>query len=782
MRIISCHIENFGKLSNYDREFTEGCNSIMASNGQGKSTLAAFIRVMFYGFTGEGKRKAVENERKRYEPWQGGVYGGRLTFDDGNGRYTIIRTFGSKSGEDTFELRDESTNLISDAYAENVGEQLFGLSAESYMRTAYIGQNDVVTHTTDGINAMIGGIADNTNDLDSYEKATAMLNDLLNKESPTRATGYLNKLEGDVNTLRFKIKEGSVILDSIHRLEDSMGVRQNKLADINLRRDVLRKKQQELSAYKDKQALKDKWDTLKAEVKTHEEEEAVRRAAFPGRLPDVGDLSDMQEEAGKYAGLNESVNFHKLSEEEQTKLNELGITFASGMPDMNDTSALIRKLREHDKSLAEESGKKTELKMLRNELESAQTMGRTLAATAIVGMVIILASMIGAVASILVLPSNHLRWFGVGISGLLMLAGIILTVSGLKSQKEKSQAASESLEDEIAEIEKDIEDNEQYRRSVMEETKGYLDRYGMPLDPISVADDLRSLHVKADEYNRLKNKKAEYDRTLKLRDECKAEIDDYLAGLGITPLDDYSKQINRLSMDMHSYTEALARTKASRDKLDDFVSKNDTDILDKIGDRITGDNLSLENISDELAVLDESAEEILGHIRDESRQHDELQERLELWEEDKASLNTKEEELIQGKHRYKNIKSASKYLTMAKESITAKYMQPLLTGFSKYYSSVTGGTADNYHIDANTNITIDELGLQRDTSLLSTGYQDLIGFCLRLALIDAMYEGEKPMLILDDPFVNLDMARLEGAKRLIDKLAQNYQMIYFTCR
>ena len=782
MRIIGCHIENFGKLKNYDREFDEGCNSIMASNGQGKSTLAAFIRVMFYGFTGEGKRKTVENERKRFEPWQGGVYGGRLTFDDGKGRYTIIRTFGSKAGEDTFELRDEATNLISNAYSENVGEQLFGLSAESYMRTAYIGQNDVVTHTTDGINAMIGGIADNTNDLDSYEKATAMLNDLLNKESPTRATGLLNKLEGDVTALRTKVKEGSVILDSIHRLEDSMGARQAKLTDLNTRRNILKKKQQELSAYKDKQALKDKWDTLKADLKVNEEEEAVRRAAFPGNIPDVGDLSDMQEEAAKYSNLNESVNYHKLSEEESAGFEELSAVFASGMPDMNETTALIRKLREHDKSLAEESGKKTELMMLRNKLESAQTMGRTLAATAIVGMVIILAAMIGAVASILVLPSNHLRWFGVGISGLLMLAGIILTVSGLRSQKEKASEASEGLMEDIADVEKDIEDNEQYRRSVMEETKRYLDRYRMPLDPISVADDLRSLHVKADNYNRLKSKKAEYERTIKLRDECKAKLDDYLRGLDITPKEDYSKLINRLTMDLHSYNEAAKRAGISRNKLEDFVNNNDTESLDKLDLRSDEDNLSLENISDELSMLDESAEEILGHIRDESRQHDELQERLELWEEDKATLNTKEEELIQGKHRYKNIKNASKYLTLAKESITAKYMQPLLTGFSKYYSAVTGATAEEYHIDANTNITIDELGLQRDTSLLSTGYQDLIGFCLRLALIDAMYEGEKPMLILDDPFVNLDTDRLAGAKRLIDTLAESYQMIYFTCR
>ena len=111
-----------------------------------------------------------------------------------------------------------------------------------------------------------------------------------------------------------------------------------------------------------------------------------------------------------------------------------------------------------------------------------------------------------------------------------------------------------------------------------------------------------------------------------------------------------------MKVQLHSYTEAASRTKAARDKLDDFVSKNDVDALAKLSDKSDGDNVSLETISDELTMLDESAEEILGHIRDESRQHDVLQERLELWEEDKATLNTKEEELIQGKHRYKNIK------------------------------------------------------------------------------------------------------------------------------
>ena len=81
MKIIKCHVINFVTLSNKDYSFKEGMNSILNENGEGKSTLAAFIRVMFFGFYGDGKRKAEENERLKYYPWQGGIYGGNLVFE-----------------------------------------------------------------------------------------------------------------------------------------------------------------------------------------------------------------------------------------------------------------------------------------------------------------------------------------------------------------------------------------------------------------------------------------------------------------------------------------------------------------------------------------------------------------------------------------------------------------------------------------------------------------------------------------------------------------------------
>ena len=55
-------------------------------------------------------------------------------------------------------------------------------------------------------------------------------------------------------------------------------------------------------------------------------------------------------------------------------------------------------------------------------------------------------------------------------------------------------------------------------------------------------------------------------------------------------------------------------------------------------------------------------------------------------------------------------------------------------------------------------------------------------FCTRLSLADALYkEGEKPFLLLDDPFVNLDDRRMEAARRLLDTLATQYQIVYMVC-
>ena len=61
MKLISCYIENFGGLSQFSQEFGPGLTVIREDNGFGKTTLAEFIRAMFYGFP----RKSPKQLSKR---------------------------------------------------------------------------------------------------------------------------------------------------------------------------------------------------------------------------------------------------------------------------------------------------------------------------------------------------------------------------------------------------------------------------------------------------------------------------------------------------------------------------------------------------------------------------------------------------------------------------------------------------------------------------------------------------------------------------------------------
>ena len=76
MRIQNIHIDNFGKISNFDMDFSKNTTVIMQENGWGKSTLASFIKVMFYGFEGENKKSIRDREREHFRPWNKGIYGG----------------------------------------------------------------------------------------------------------------------------------------------------------------------------------------------------------------------------------------------------------------------------------------------------------------------------------------------------------------------------------------------------------------------------------------------------------------------------------------------------------------------------------------------------------------------------------------------------------------------------------------------------------------------------------------------------------------------------------
>ena len=95
MKLIECNIAGFGAFKNYKLSFNDGLNVILQPNGWGKTTLAAYIKAMLYGFERKRVRDVSENERLRYTPWTGRVYGGTLDFELAGREYRIPRQFGA---------------------------------------------------------------------------------------------------------------------------------------------------------------------------------------------------------------------------------------------------------------------------------------------------------------------------------------------------------------------------------------------------------------------------------------------------------------------------------------------------------------------------------------------------------------------------------------------------------------------------------------------------------------------------------------------------------------
>jgi len=179
--------------------------------------------------------------------------------------------------------------------------------------------------------------------------------------------------------------------------------------------------------------------------------------------------------------------------------------------------------------------------------------------------------------------------------------------------------------------------------------------------------------------------------------------------------------------------------------------------------------------------LDEKMDNIRKTTNSEQRELDELQGRFSELLEEKEKLGFIDEKLADYQHKYDIITKTMGYLNKAKEQLSARYMDPVGDAFAKYYSFITTEYLDAYEVDADMRITRQELGMGRDRNSLSKGYKDLVDIALRMALIEVMYDGEKPWIILDDPFVNLDSDKLDQVRTFVEEVSKEYQVLYFTC-
>ena len=148
--------------------------------------------------------------------------------------------------------------------------------------------------------------------------------------------------------------------------------------------------------------------------------------------------------------------------------------------------------------------------------------------------------------------------------------------------------------------------------------------------------------------------------------------------------------------------------------------------------------------------------------------------------EDKIALL--KEELSKYKEEYEVLSLTAQYLTLADESLKTKYRKPLEDNLNSYLKLIDVDGEFTASVDVDLKVSIEVKGILRDTSYFSEGYKNLFNICERFALVDLMFaEAEKPFIVLDDPFANLDDEKITQALEFIKKLSTKFQILYMVC-
>ena len=324
MRLLRCHIENFGVLSGFDYEFESGLTVICRENGFGKSTLAAFLKAMFYGLPRTGARTAANNERKRYEPWQGGKYGGFLEFSHGVTSYRVTRYFGKTAAKDSFEIYDLTNRTKETAFSEKLGEELFGLDAESFARSTFVPQLAArELEATSSIRAKLTNLVDDTNDMNNFDTAMAALRAYRSERKAYRGSnGEIDRLAEELRALedeRFRAEGKRPELESVLREIDAQNAQQaEKTAELALvRADI-----QKAAGQRERQLKKERLYELRAQVKQQDETMQALREKYPDGLPAAEEIRRQRENVISLRQLEKRQGTLVLSMEDRQVIEE----------------------------------------------------------------------------------------------------------------------------------------------------------------------------------------------------------------------------------------------------------------------------------------------------------------------------------------------------------------------------------------------------------------------------------------------------------------------------
>jgi len=662
MKLIKCYVSSFGKIKDREFDFTSGLNTIKEENGWGKTTLATFIKAMFYGLDGTNKRNVNDNERKKYKPWNSTeLFGGYVEFEWGGKEFKIERYFGNKETDDTVALYDATTGKRFNN-TENLGKRIFEIDEEGFLSTTYFSQKDFEIKSNASLTAKFNSVCEY--DDGSFDKAIAKIEQKYKTYKYSGDRGLIPQTKNEIFDLSQKI------------------ARAGNMTSVAVQ-------------------LKEEINGLDGQVKILEKE--------------CADLTDKVTEAGRAEAIAVKKERYKELLNEKNNL----------IQEKNRCDAILKgriltdsQVKEYSDCVNDFSKVDQGISLLEEEIdrvntESEQNQNKPLSKKSIICASII--ALLFLIEGVLTISSNVV----LGVVGFVLFAlcsvGVLIMLIPHNS-KTKNDPYKDIIRERSNRLNEFTSLKEQYQNKI----NGFYAYYQIPQN----LDGLTAINYVVE----LGKKSREIDVEIKAIEEKLKAFD---GDVSVT------KETQVIAVDVNSLRETL-RFKQS--------------LLKERSSQLSAKRINLSNY--------EQASDELNDLEVKKKQLEDLVE--------------------QYKADYDILFKTSQFLKQADENLKVKYRAPLQNSLDKYLKLIDGGEKQ-VKIDVDLNVTAIEKGKEFDTGYYSKGYQNLFEICKRFALTDVLFTGEKPFIILDDPFYNLDDQKVSSAIDLVRKLSDEYQIIYFVC-
>lgn len=202
--------------------------------------------------------------------------------------------------------------------------------------------------------------------------------------------------------------------------------------------------------------------------------------------------------------------------------------------------------------------------------------------------------------------------------------------------------------------------------------------------------------------------------------------------------------------------------------------------------QVEEDAVTVEELQAQQEIIDEEIKELNKGITQDRETIITLGDELDAIEDAENRREVLMEKRLEYERKVDLLTKTEEFLQIAKEQFLSKYMNPLRKGMDHYMTLLDEkykGESSSMDFDITMDLSVQVIysGATHSSDYLSRGYQDLVALCARFALIDVLYQKEQPMIVLDDPFINLDEDKTKRGLDLLQEIAKERQIIYFTC-